>query len=129
MRTLEPRVPTLRNRGRAWLSVTESILIDRSSWGDPMACKIMTQEQLDEPAGLILTVALQEHFFQIAISQPLVELDSRIKAQNDGDIEYYPLVIIRTHSDCQELSKTCASDATCANRTSPYKNLYISASR
>ena len=71
-------------------------------------------------AGLIFTGQVGEHFFKIGISQPLVGLDTSFLAENDGKIEYYPLVIIRTLCGCQELSKTCANDATCVFPTFNY---------
>ena len=58
-------------------------------------------------AGLIFTRYTEEHFFQIRISQPLVGIDTSFLAVSDGEIEYYPLVIIRTLFGCQGMRNLC----------------------
>ena len=58
-------------------------------------------------AGLIFTRHTEEHFFQIRISQPLVGIDTSFLAVSDGEIEYYPLVIIRTLFGCQGMRNLC----------------------
>ena len=77
---------------------------------------------------MIFTDATLEHFFKIHISRPLVGLETSFLAVSKGEIEYFPLDIIRTLSGCQELSKICANDARCVNQVSIYLNNYISAS-
>ena len=62
---------------------------------------------------MIFTGQVGEHFFKIGISQPLVGLDTSFLAVRDREIEYYPLVLLRTLCGGLELSKMCASDAMC----------------
>ena len=74
-------------------------------------------------SGLIFTDATLEHFFKIHISQPLVGLDTSFLAVSDGEIEYYPLVLLRTLCGGPELSKICASTQT--GRFSTTKSQYF----